>query len=379
MKVLALVPDFVEKPSGGLGEQFRHMMENLQGRVEYFISGYPEENSIKNYKGAKAPIPFRHAALSTIYGQSIYFLKGLEFKEDFDLIHAFDWSTFYAGYLCKEHFKKPLVCSVNLSLKQLNNSGIFYCHDQNTVDGIHINQLQVYFEELGLVSADKIIQVSDYYNGFYPQFQNKTEIIKNGIDIDKWVKKRTPRLPGKNKLKLCYIGRASPMKGIDVILNCDIPDDVDFYFIVSEKNAEEPFYSGIKNKCNGKNIFHIAGLYGQDKIDFLYAMDGIVMPSVHEPFGIVALEALISENLFITTASGGIKEIVDGIDYFKIDDTNSLLNIIKQIQNLSEEEKNKIVQKGKERALEYPWSKFADKLYDVYQNVTSQKSLLEWD
>lgn len=379
MKVLALVPDFVEKPSGGLGEQFRHLMENLEGRVEYFISGYPEENSIKNYKGANAPIPFRHAALNTIYGQSIYFLRALEFKEEFDIIHAFDWSTFYAGYLCQEYFKKPLVCSVNLSLKQLNQAGIFYCHDPNTIDGIHINQLQIYFEELGLAKADKVIQVSDYYNGFYPHFHNKTAVIKNGIDVDKWVKKRTPKLPGKNKLKFCYIGRASPMKGIDKILDCPIPDDIDFYFIVSEKNAEEPFFSGIKQKSNGKNIFHIQGLYGQDKIDFLYAMDGVVMPSVHEPFGIVALEALISENLFITTASGGIKEIVEGIEYFKIDDKgNDLLSIFKKIQTLSDEEKEKIVRQGKERALEYPWSKFADQLYDTYQNLITQKSALEW-
>lgn len=377
MKVLALVPDYVEKPSGGLGEQFRHMMGQLEGRVEYSIVGYPEENSIKNYKSAVAPIPFRHAALTTIYGQSIYFLKALEFKESFDVIHAFDWSTFYAGYLCKEHFKKPLVCTVQLSLQQLNTDGIFYCHDPNTIDGIYINQLQIYFEQLGLLTSDKIVQVSEYYNNLYSDYKDKSTIITNGIDINKWIKKREPKLPGKNKLKFCYIGRASPMKGIDIILNCDIPDDIDFYFIVSPKNAEEPLFSNIKNKANGKNIFYIPGLYGQDKIDFLYSMNGVVMPSKHEPFGIVALEALISENLFITTASGGIKEIVDGIDYFKIQNSNDLLKTFKGIQNLSEEAKQNIIQKGKQRALEFPWPKFADKLYNVYQEVTAEKLILE--
>jgi len=377
VKVLALVPDFVERPSGGLGEQFRHIMQQLEGRVEYFIAGYPEENSIKNYKSAIAPIPFPHASLTTIYGQSIYFLKALEFKQEFDAIHAFDWSTFYAGYLCKEHFKKPLVCTVQLSLEQLNKDNIFYCHDPKTVDGIHINQLQIYFEQLGLLTADKIVQVSEYYNNLYSDYKEKSTIITNGIDIDKWVKKREPRLPGKNKLKFCYIGRASPMKGIDTILNCDIPDNIDFYFVVSPKNAEEPFFSNIKNKANGRNIFHIPGLYGQDKVDFLYSMDGVVMPSKHEPFGIVALEALISENLFITTASGGIKEIVESIDYFQIQDSNDLLKAFKNIQNLSDEVKQNIVQKGKQRALEFPWPKFADKLYNVYQEVIAEKPTLE--
>lgn len=369
MKVLALVPDFVEKPSGGLGEQFRNLMDKLYGRVEFYTVGYPEDNNIENYKSAIAPIPFGHAALTTIYGQSIYFLKALEFKCDFDIVHAFDWSTFYAGYLCKAHFKKPLVCTVNLSLQQLNNSGIYYCHDPKTIDGIHINQLQIYFEELGLTHADRIIQVSKYYNDLYKNYAAKTSIVTNGINLDIWTKKREPKLPGKNKLKFCYIGRASPMKGLDIILNCNIPDDIDFYFIVSPKNAEEPIFGNIKNKCNGKNIFHIPGLYGQDKIDFMFSMDGVVMPSKHEPFGIVALEALASNNLFISTGSGGIKEIVEGLKYFKIDSHTDLEEAFNDIKSLNLEEKNNILAKGRERAAEYSWDKSADKLFNLYKNL----------
>jgi glycosyltransferase involved in cell wall biosynthesis len=376
MKVLAIVPDFIEKPSGGLGEQFRHLMEHLEGKVEYYVVGYPEENSIKNYKPARAPFRFDHAALSTINGQSIYFAKALEFKEDFDIIHTFDWSTFYAGWLCKEHFKKPLVCTVNLSLRELNKTGIYYCQDPNTIDGNRINQLQIYYEEFGVIAANKVIQVSEYYNKLYPQqIQDKTKVISNGIEADKWVKKRPARLPGKNKLKFCYIGRASPMKGIDTILNCDIPDDIDFYFIVSEKNAEQPYFNNIKKKANNKNIFHIPGLYGQDKIDFLYAMDGVVMPSIHEPFGIVALEALMSENLFISTGSGGIGEIVEGIEWFEINDSIDLLTTFKKIQAMSEEDKQKIIKRGKERAREFTWSKAADELYKVYSAVGPPKTI----
>lgn len=379
MNVLALIPDSIEKPSGGLGEQFRNMAKNLQGRVNYFTVGYPENNSIPNYKGAVNPIPiFKHASLITIYGQSIYFLKALEFNQKFDIIHAFDWSTFYAAYLCKQHFKIPLVCSVNLSLQQLNTVGIFGCHDPNTIDGIHINAIQNYFEELGLMLADKVIHISEYYSNFYPDYQEKTTLITNGIDPDVWIKKRIPKLPGKNNLKFCYIGRSSAMKGLDVILDTEIPSDIDFYFIVSPKNAEEPWMSRIKEKANNINIFHIPGLYGQDKVDFLYSMDGVVMPSKHEPFGIVALEALISENLFITTASGGIKEIVKDIDYFQINESNSLSQIFQKIKELPEETKINILKKGKEKALEYPWEKVADKLYHTYKEVMVETSTLEW-
>jgi glycosyltransferase involved in cell wall biosynthesis len=374
VKVLALVPDYVENPSGGLGEQYRHMLKNLKGKVDYYTVGYPEQNSIKNYKSARNPIPvFKHAALTTIYGQSIYLLKALEFKEEFDVIHAYDWSTFYAGYLCKEHFKKPLVCTVQLSLQQLNKDGIYYCHDPNTMDGIHINQLQIYFEELGLITADKVIQVSEYYNNLYPDYHDKSVVITNGIEIKDWVKKRSPKLPGKNKLKFCYIGRASPMKGLDVILNCNIPDDIDFYFVVSSKNAEEPIFTNIKNKGNGRNIFHIPGLYGQDKIDFLYSMDGIVMPSKHEPFGIVALEALMSECMLFTTGVGGIGEILEGVPYVNIQTSEGFVEGINNFKNLTVEEKNNIIETGKQKALSFPWSKSADKLLNVYEDIMNSR------
>lgn len=372
LKVLALVPDYIEKPSGGVGEQFRQVKKQLKNEVEYFICGFPEQNNDPNFRPTSSPIPhFPHQALTTIFGQSEYFWQSLQFSETFDLIHAFDWSTFYAGVLASRHFKKPLICTVQLSLAQLNKSGIYYCHQYDTVDGRYVNDLQIEFERYGLKNANRIIQVSEYYKNFYnePEFNEKTTVIYNGINSEEWVQKRKPNLPGKNKLKLCYIGRASVMKGLPTILDCNIPDDVDFYFIVSDKNAEEPYYSAVKQKANNKNIFHINGLYGQDKIDFLFSMDGVVMPSVHEPFGIVALEALISKNVLITTATGGIAEIVDGIPHLPIKNSKDLESQINFLKNSSKELYDDAISKGVERALQFEWSRQAKLLLDVYKNV----------
>jgi len=375
MNVLALIPDFLEKPSGGLGEQMRNIIRELENKVNYFICAYPEKNNYKNYRSVVAPIQnFQHAALTTIYGQSMYFSEALKFKTDFDIIHACDWSTFYAGILASWHFKKPLVCTMNLSLKELNKNNIFYCHDANSIDGMHINKLQIFFEQMGMFYANKIVHVSETYAKSYGEHLDKTTVIHNGINLEKWVRKNKSKyIKNQNKPKFCYIGRASIMKGIETILNSNIPDDVDFYFVVSEKNAEEPFFSNIKKICNNKNIFHIPGLYGQDKIDFLFEMDAVVMPSKHEPFGIVALEALASESILITTASGGIKEIVQDIDYFHINNSNDLSKTFIQIKNLSEEDRNKITKKGKKRSMNFDWKIQSDKLYQLYKETINME------
>ena len=375
MKVLALIPDYLEKPSGGLGEQMQNIIRELKDKVEYYICGYPEKNNIPNYRSAIAPIPnFPHVSLTTIYGQSIYFFEALQFKQDFDIIHACDWSTFYAGVLCSWHFKKPLVVTMNLSLQQLNNNGIYYCGDPNTTDGEHINGLQIMFEQMGLFHANKIIHVSKYYADLYPKFSEKSSIIHNGINLEKWKKQnKSSFIKGKNKIKFCYIGRASHMKGLDIILNSEIPDNIDFYFVVSDKNAEEPIFTNIKNKCNNKNIFHINGLYDQEKIDFLFEMDAIVMPSMHEPFGIVALEALASECLLITTASGGIKEIVEDLKYFHIENTDDLNNMYNTIINLPQEEKYTIIQNGKNRILNFDWKIQSNKIFNIYREIINME------
>jgi glycogen(starch) synthase len=375
MKVLTLIPDFLEKPSGGLGEQMQNIIRELENKIDFYICGYPEKNNIKNYKSVIAPIPnFPHIALTTIYGQSMYFLKALEFNENFDIIHACDWSTFYAGILCSWHFKKPLVVTMNLSLRELNKNGIFYCDDPSSLDGNHINGLQTIFEQMGFFYANKIIHVSNYYADLYNEHLNKSTVIHNGLNLKKWKKQnKSPHLKGKNKIKFCYIGRASHMKGLDTILNSNIPDNIDFYFVVSEKNAEEPIYTNIKNKCNNKNIFHIQGLYGQEKIDFLFDMDAIVMPSSHEPFGIVALEALASQSLLVTTATGGIKEIVENIDYFHIEDKNDLNETYNKILNLGLEQKESMIQKGLNKVVNFDWKIQSEKIYKVYEEVKNMK------
>ena len=83
----------------------------------------------------------------------------------------------------------------------------------------------------------------------------------------------------------------------------------------------------------------------------------------------VALEALASESILITTASGGIKEIVQDIDYVHINNSNDLEKAFDYVKNLSNEEKEKIIKKGKNRANNFDWKIQSNKLYEVYKEV----------
>lgn len=370
MKVAALLPDYLDKPMGGLGVQFMNMYAHLKDRVDYYIVGYPEKPKVKHFKGNLNPFKnFEYPTINNIYHQLLFYHNMLEYKVDFDIIHCYDWSTALAGVYLSRHFNKPLIYGMNLSAKHLNLTGTYFSNDMQSMDGAFLNYFMTCVEELGLDYANRIVHVSKFYDGLYPQYQNKSVLIQNGLNLAEWQPKKVPTLPGKNKIKVCFIGRISHMKGIDMITNCNIPDNIDFYFVGGRKGAEPGPWEAISRKVNNKNIFFIKGLFDQDKIDFLFAMDAVVMPSRHEPAGIVAMEALISKNVFITTATGGIAETVEGIDYFECHTSEELQKCLEQLTTLSEKDLNVFKNSGYKKMLERDWSKSADKLYNLYQEV----------
>lgn len=375
LKVCALLPDYLDKPMGGLGVQFMNMYAHLKDRVDYYVVGYAETPPVKNFMAIKPLDDFGYPSLDTIYFQLLYFYNALKYKVDFDVIHCFDWSTALAGVYLSRHFNKPLIYGMNLSSKHLNSVGTFFCSNIKGFDGAYINYFMTCVEELGLKHANRITHVSDFYKNLYPQYIDKSLLIQNGLNVSEWTPKRRVRFPGKNKLKVCYIGRACDMKGIDMITNCNIPDNIDLYFVAAKKGAENTVWDNITEKVNNKNIFHIKGLFGQDKIDFLSATDVVIMPSKHEPAGIVAMEALISKNILITTATGGIAETVEGVEYFEVHDSVQLQKALETISNLSEDDLEAIKNSGYQKMLKYDWSVFADQLYNLYENVKGEPCL----
>ena len=376
LKVCALLPDYLDKPMGGLGVQFMNIYSHLKDKVDYYIVGYPEKPTVKNFKCNLSPFEnFEYPSLNNIYQQLLYYHNALDYKVDFDVIHCFDWSTALAGVYLSKHFNKPLIYGMNLSSKHLNEVGTFFCSDIRSIDGAFLNYYMTCVEEVGLKHANRITHVSKFYKNLYKQYDEKSVLISNGLNVEEWVPKRNVKFAGKNRLKVCYIGRACDMKGLDMIVNADIPDNIDFYFVAAKKGAEANTWKQISKKVNKKNIFHIKGLFGRDKIDFLCSTDVVVMPSKHEPAGIVAMEALISKNILITTATGGIAETVEGVEYFEVKDSKSLTEALKKIADLSQEDLERLKESGYKKMLNYDWKVFAEQYYNLYQEVKTEKNL----
>jgi glycosyltransferase involved in cell wall biosynthesis len=370
MVVHVLFPDSLQTPVGGLGEQFGHIHKRLKDKIEFHVMGYPEEKPTDNYYGVYNSFPnLMHGSLSTIANQIAYFYASAKCPKKPDLIHAYDWSSYLAGVYASALWNVPLLCSMQLSVVGLRESGITYCADPNTADGNWIHSTHEMSEYFGLHNASKIIQVSSAYAKRFPEFEEKTVVIENGIEYSHWETKSSYEYPfgGKNKRKIVYIGRFAQMKGIMQLCEANIPDDIDLYFVGDKRGGEDYCYQAVKQKCNGTNIFHLGYLRGEAKKSLLQTADAVIMPSIHEPFGIVGLEALASKSVLISSFADGISDYLTpeiGINCGKTkEEIEAALTTFSQ---MSDEEIKERQELGVEIAKSYDWDKLAEKYYGVY-------------
>lgn len=127
---------------------------------------------------------------------------------------------------------------------------------------------------------------------------------------------------------------------------------------------------GISNK-----VYFAGYLKGKDVQKMYKASDVAVFPSTYEPFGIVALEAMLSENPIVVSDIGGLNEIVNhkynGMKAYA-GNPNSFADSILEVlhdQKLCNEMTKRAKNKVKN---EYNWDKISQETYFTYQKSICQ-------
>lgn len=376
MKVITIFPDSVSIPNGGLGVQFKNIHQRLKDRVEFYVAGYPDgPNGIDNYISVKHPIPsIQHGSINTLLGHTVYLAEALKFPKP-DIVHAYDWSTYFAGYYLAQYHNVPLLVSMNLSVNAMATVGIACAIDTNSIDGEWLHKAHIDMEWFCLDKADKIINVSNGYAKYFSKFNDKTVIIPNGIDLNEWSATEKIKLPGNRKHKVIYIGRLSLMKSVLELLDADIPDDVDLIFVAAYNGGDGACIKKLEKLVGKKPGLHYYGpAYNQHKVNILQSADAVIMPSKHEPFGIVALEALASQNVLLSSRIDGLSDFLDDSNSIYCGTTSETIsNALYHFTQLTEEQKSELINNGKSTCKNYDWDIVANQYYEVYESMLTSK------
>ena len=156
---------------------------------------------------------------------------------------------------------------------------------------------------------------------------------------------KNPYTNNKNK-KLLFIGRFDKQKGLDLLLN-----SVNF----SELNMElavigKPIVTNNVNRyVDSKNVKYLGWVDNKYVNSYISCCDAVVIPSLWEGFGLVALEAMKNHKMVISSDAGGLNELVldnfNGLK-FKSGSEKALSLKLKEFENMSNEEILKLGSNG---------------------------------
>lgn len=244
---------------------------------------------------------------------------------DFDVIHVHDWLAFPAGIKAKELSGKPLVVHVHAT--EFDRSG------ENP------NKRVYEIEKLGLEKADRVVAVSNYTKrmivGKYGINLDKVEVVWNGIEPERESEADLGLLSEARRLGcklVLFVGRITLQKGPDYFLRAAkrvLEYDQGVVFVISgagdmeNQVIRQAAELGISDK-----VLFTGFLRGEELSAAYQAADLFVMPSVSEPFGLTALEAVASGTPVIVSKQSGVSEALTNV--LKVDfwDTEEMANKI---------------------------------------------------
>ncbi len=238
---------------------------------------------------------------------------------DIDVVHAHDWLVGKAASKIAERLKVPLVATIHAT-EYGRNRGLF----NETQRYIHAQEK--FLAEL----AGKVICCSRYMRdeitGLFGVPPQKLHIIPNGVDpLNLGVP--ASLLPVKKDFvsgkKIFFIGRLVPEKGVQVLLEAFaqlVVSNPGLKLFIGGRGPYEPFLRERAAELGlGESVVFLGYLDETGRNSYLKQVDVAVFPSLYEPFGIVALEAMAAQVPVIVSDTGGLSEVVShGIDGFKV-------------------------------------------------------------
>jgi len=278
-----------------------------------------------------------------------------EFRK-YNLIHAHDWLTIRGALEARTLTGLPVVLTIHATE-----------YDRAPVPWDKIHNVEI----RGVKEADRVIAVSNRTKaqlvdkmGGNP---NKIKVVYNGVDSSKFnIRKR------KERNTVLFLGRLTDQKGPFQFLGAAkevLNQYKDVRFLIVGKGPlmplliEEAFRMGIQN-----NVIFM-GFVPENFLRKAYSQSDVyVMPSVSEPFGITALEALSSGTPLVISKSTGVGESIRHC--FKVDFWDTKLMAEKIIALLKFEVLHKeIAKNGMKEAQKFNWIKVAEKTIQVYREV----------
>lgn len=393
-RVLTLSWEFPPRIVGGIARHVDELSRALAGaglEVDVLTAhhpGAPETETIaappgrvRVMRAGPQPIhPFDF--VSEIHQLNFALLERLlkEGARDYDLIHAHDWLVGFAARTLKHGLKRPLVATIHAT-EWGRNGGI---HDP-LQHHIHSIEWMLTYEAWRVICCSRGMAAE--VQRFLTVPADKVEVIPNGVDPRRMRCRDSRRelerfrarwaLP-KDRL-LLFVGRLVREKGVPVLLGA-MPEVLAAHpqakLVIAGGGGQDELRAQARALGLGERVA-FAGFVPEEDLPRLYQVAEVAaFPSLYEPFGIVALEAMASGTPVVTSDVGGFREVVrheeTGLTTY-VGDAHSLALAINRILSDAALAARLREAGAREVKTRFGWDRIAAKTGAVYAEVVMGK------
>ncbi len=301
-----------------------------------------------------------------------------------DIFHAHDWLVATAGIGLKHVFRKPFFATLH-STEIGRRNGIHSDYERM----IHETEAWLTYE------AWKVVCCSDYMvqhiKWAFGLPTDKLMMIPNGVNTEVYKKNEKEDLARFRKKYalpeekiVLFVGRLVYEKGVHILVNAapKVLEKTNAKFIIVGNGYMKDQLLNIVNSTGLAHKVMFTGFVDDDTLRKLQrCADVSVVPSLFEPFGIVALEAMAARSPVVVSDTGGLSEIVnhdvDGVKVYTGNPDSLAWGITRVLTN--EQYANTIRTNAYQKILEkYNWEKIGQQTKNLYENVLAEHSKSFW-
>jgi glycogen(starch) synthase len=391
MQILMLSWEYPPLIEGGLARHVGKLSENLaclDVEVHVLTRGREESPSEEVVEGVhlhRVREPPRPAELTEFIAwvehmNTDMLAAGVELGDrfDFDLVHGHDWLVSVAGDHLAKRLRAPLVMTIHAT-EYGRHQGWVEKHPQS-----HIHDIETWMAN----RADQVIACSaymrDHVSDIYGIEEERVAVIPNGIDPadlqpfdDAAMRDFRARFARPHEKLVLLVGRLVYEKGFQVALEAlprVIAELEGVRFLVAGSGTHEQELKAQAAELGLLDHGTFLGWIGDDVLHTLYRIaDLTVVPSIYEPFGLVALEAMASGCPCLVADTGGLREVVPHEDVglrFQSRDPRSLADVA--IRVLADDKLGRrLVAEAYEHVRSFDWADVAERTAELYDTLAA--------
>ena len=230
-----------------------------------------------------------------------------------DVLHAHDWVVAHTGAALRQEYGVALVATMHAT--EAGRHQGWLPNDLSTA--IHTTEWWLTFEARRVITCSQHMRWE--VTRLFELPADKVDVIPNGIDLGEWTTTGDDVAAARTELAadgpmVLFAGRLEWEKGVHTLVEAmprlrrRFPG---LRLVVVGKGSQLEPLEDLARRLRVSRSVHFAGWRTEAGLrSAAAAADVVVVPSVYEPFGLVALEAAALGTPLVASDTGGLAEIV---------------------------------------------------------------------